>query len=68
MISHPSPVHPFIIIDPFTKWGLNFVDYNPTLARGHQHIIVVVDYFTKWVEAMPIIKYDGKTIAFFIFI
>jgi hypothetical protein len=28
---------------------------------------VVIDYFTKWVEAMPIIKSDGKTVAFFVF-
>jgi hypothetical protein len=36
-------------------------------AGGNQHIIVVVDYFTKWVEAMPTVKYDGNTVAFFIF-
>jgi hypothetical protein len=43
------------------------VDYNPTSAGGHQHIIVVVDYFTKWVEAMPTIKSDRKTARFFMF-
>jgi hypothetical protein len=26
-----------------------------------------IDYFTKWDKAMPTVKYDGKTIAFFIF-
>ena len=28
---------------------------------------MAVDYFTKWVEAMPTIKYDGETAAHFIF-
>jgi hypothetical protein len=28
---------------------------------------MVVDYFTKWEEVMPIIKYDGKTTTFFMF-
>jgi hypothetical protein len=67
MHSHPSPLHPFFIVNPFTKWGVDFMDCNPTSAGGHQHIIVVIDYFTKWVEAMPIVKSDGKTTAFFMF-
>jgi hypothetical protein len=28
---------------------------------------VDVDYFTKWAEAMPIVKSNGKTVAFFMF-
>jgi hypothetical protein len=36
-------------------------------AGGHQHIIVAMDYFTKWAEAMPTIKSDGKTATFFVF-
>jgi hypothetical protein len=34
---------------------------------GHQNIIVVIDYFNKWVKAMPTIKSDGKTATFFVF-
>ena len=40
---------------------------NPPSARGHHYIIVVVDYFTKWVEAMPMFKDDGETAALFLF-
>jgi hypothetical protein len=43
------------------------MDCNPASAGGHQHIIVVVDYFTKGAEAMPTVKSDGKTAAFFVF-
>jgi hypothetical protein len=67
MCSHPAPLHPVITIGLFTKWGVYFMDCKPTSAEGHQHIIMVVDYFTKWVEAMPIIKSDGKTVTFFVF-
>jgi transposase InsO family protein len=67
MRSHPAPLHSIITVSPFTKWGVDFVDFNPTSSRGHQHIIVVVDDFTKWVEAMPTVKSDGKTVAFFVF-
>jgi hypothetical protein len=46
---------------------VDFVDFNPTSVGGHHHIIMVVDYFTKWFEAMPIVKYDSKTVTFFVF-
>jgi hypothetical protein len=67
MCSHPSPLHPVIIIGPFTKWGVNFVDCNPTSIGGHHHIIMFVDYFTKWVEAMPTVKSNEKNDTFFVF-
>ena len=43
------------------------MDCNPASARGHHHFIVAVDYFPKWVEAMPTIKSDGETATHFIF-
>lgn len=39
--------------------------YNPTLAGGHGYIIVVVDYFTKWAEAMPTLNSSSETTALF---
>ena len=67
MHSKPAPLHPIITADPFTKWGIDFMDCNPASARGHHHIIVVVDYFTKWAEAMPTIKSDGGIATHFVF-
>ena len=43
------------------------MDCNLTSVGGHHHIIVVVDYFTKWVEAMPTVKFDGETVTHFVF-
>eukprot|EP00253_Pinus_taeda_P012604 PITA_12604 len=40
---------------------------NPTLAKGHGYIIVVVDYFTKWVEAMPTLNNSGEAAVVFSF-
>ena len=40
---------------------------NPASSKGHHHIIVVVDYFTKCAEAIPTVKYDGETAAHFVF-
>ena len=67
MHSKLSPLHPIITVGPFTKWGLDFMDCNLASARGNHHIIVVVDYFMKWAEAMPTVKSDGETVMHFIF-
>ena len=40
---------------------------NPTSAGGHGYIIVAVDYFTKWAEAMPTYAEDGKTVVLLLF-
>ena len=39
----------------------------PTSAKGHGYIIVAMDNFTKWVEAMPTYAEDGKTTSLFLF-
>jgi hypothetical protein len=36
-------------------------------TRGNRYIIVVVDYFTRWVEAMLTFKDDGETTTLFLF-
>jgi transposase InsO family protein len=67
MHAHPAPMFPVIIVGPFTKWGVDFMTCHWTSARGHHYIIVVIDYFTKWVEAMPTFSNDGETTTLFIF-
>ena len=67
MRSHKAPLHPIITAGPFTKWGLEFMDFNLASAGGHHHIIVAIDYFMKWVEDMPTIKSDGEKAVHFIF-
>ena len=47
--------------------GAQFYGLQPNFGWGHHHIIVAVDYFMKWAEAMPTVKYDGETVAHFVF-
>lgn len=63
----PLPLHHVITVGPFVKWGVDFMTCNPHSTGGHAYIIVAVDYFTKWAEAMPTLVADGKTTAQFIF-
>ena len=39
----------------------------PTSTGGHGYIIVAMDYFTKWDEAMSTHAEDGNTAALFLF-
>jgi len=38
----------------------------PTSSNGHKFIIIAMDYFTKWVEAMYITHITGRAIAHFL--
>ena len=46
--------------------GIDFMHCKPTLAKGHGYIIVAIDYFMKWDEAMPTYAEDGKNATLFL--
>eukprot|EP00253_Pinus_taeda_P024372 PITA_24372 len=62
-----APLHPVVTISPFAKWGIDYITYNPRSAGGHGYIIIAIDYFMKWAEAMPTLSKDGHTLAQFLF-
>jgi len=37
------------------------------LEKGHKYIIVAVEYFTEWAEAMPTFANDGEISTMFLF-
>ena len=48
---------------PFAQWGLDMVGPLPTSSPGrHTHLLVAVDKFTKWIEAVPVTN-QGATAA-----
>ena len=65
--THPGLLHPVIAVGPFEKWGIDFMHCRPTSVGGHAYIIVFIEYFTKWDEAMPTYAKDGKITTLFIF-
>ena len=40
---------------------------DPPSARGHLYLLTMVDYFTKWCEAIPIASKDAKTVSWAVF-
>ena len=59
-----SPLIPLPIIDiPFKRFGMNIVGPLPKSSRGHKYILVILDYATRYPEAIPLRTMTGKTVA-----
>ena len=49
------PFHPVIIEQPFEQWGFDIIgEIVPNSSKQHRYILTSIDYFTKWVEAIPL--------------
>jgi hypothetical protein len=47
-------MNPIIKPWPFRGWGMDMINkINPPSSKGHQYILAITNYFTKWVEAIP---------------
>ena len=48
------PLAPITVPWPFTQWRINILCPFPMVVALQKFLIVVMDYFTKWVEAEPL--------------
>ncbi|KAH9317945.1 hypothetical protein KI387_019714, partial [Taxus chinensis] len=61
------PLKPVVSEEPFQKWGLDFIEtLNPPLIAGHTHVLIAIDYFTQWVEAIPVNSTTSEVVCNFI--
>lgn len=59
-----NPLIPLPIIEtPFERIGMDIVGPLPKSGRGHQYILVIVDYATRYPEAVPLTKATTKQMA-----
>ena len=49
-----------LVIEPFDVWGFDYMGPFPA-SNGYTHILVAIDYVTKWVEAIPTSSADHNT-------
>ncbi|XP_052185243.1 uncharacterized protein LOC127796879 [Diospyros lotus] len=51
------PLHPIQVLEVFDCWGMDFM--GPFVnSFGHEYILLAVDYVSKWVEAIPVVKFE----------
>ena len=50
-----SAMNPIIKPWPFRGWGIDLIgQIYPPSSKNHKFILLATDYFTKWVEAIPL--------------
>ena len=50
----PFPLNLVQVEDPFQQWGLDFIEeMNPHSSGQHRWILFAIDYFKKWIDAIP---------------
>jgi len=61
------PLQPYIVLQLFEKWAINFVGpFNPP-SHQKAYILVYTDYVTKWLEARAVIRATEQVVADFLF-
>jgi len=65
---YPSPTEnqPTTVEAPFVRVGLDIIGPLPETPLGNQYIMVLVDYFTKWVEEEPTRAITSKDVIRFL--
>ena len=62
-----SAMNPIIKLWPFRGWGIDLIDQiYPPSSKNHKFILVAMDYFTKWVEAIPLKNVTSKEMIEFV--
>ena len=50
------PLQPQLVVEPFDRWALDFVGPINPHSRKKSYILVCIDYMTKWVEVVALVK------------
>jgi hypothetical protein len=60
-------MNPIVKPWPFRGWSMDIIGkINPPSSKGHQFILAITDYFTKWVEAVPMKSVASKDVINFV--
>ena len=49
-------------VELFDVWGIDYVGPLPS-SKGYKYILVAVDYVSKWVEVVPTVNADSKSVC-----
>ncbi|KAJ9553755.1 hypothetical protein OSB04_017800 [Centaurea solstitialis] len=67
MIHRPSePLHSVLIPWPFMRWGMDIVGKLPPAPGQKVYLLVLTDYFSKWIEAGAFSQVRDKEVISFI--
>src|SRR3954464_13757997 len=62
-----SELHAIVKPWPFRGWALDLIgEIKPASSKQQRFILVGIDYFTKWIEAIPLVTVDQEAVISFI--
>jgi hypothetical protein len=62
-----SVLNPIIKPWPFRGWGIDLIgQINPPSSKWHKFVLLATNYFTKWVEAIPLKKLTSENMVEFV--
>ncbi|CAA7394570.1 unnamed protein product [Spirodela intermedia] len=59
------PMSNMLVVEIFDVWGIDFMGPFPSVEK-YEYILLVVDYVSKWVEAIPTRTNDHKIVMKFV--
>ncbi|RDX77004.1 Tf2-6, partial [Mucuna pruriens] len=62
---HEMPQQPILFCEVFDVWGIDFMGPFP-VSNGYSYILLVVDYVSRWVEAIATKTNDAKVVVDFL--
>ncbi|XP_045810829.1 uncharacterized protein LOC123905257 [Trifolium pratense] len=62
-----SELHSIVKPWPFRGWALDLIgEIRPASSKNQRYILVGIDYFTKWIEAIALTNVDQETVINFV--
>jgi hypothetical protein len=65
-MKHANPLRPIDLSSPFTIWGIDIVGILPRAPGEFRFLFIMIDTFTKWMEAMPVTNITQEAVLKFL--
>lgn len=62
---HEMPLTIIVEVELFDMWGIDFMGPFP-ISFGNQYILLIIDYESRWVEAIPTQTNDARVVLKFV--
>lgn len=58
-----APLGNYLVGEPMERVMMDILGPLPTTDNGNKYVLVIVDWFTKWTESIPLPNQEAKTVA-----
>ncbi|KAA3671247.1 uncharacterized protein DEA37_0013295, partial [Paragonimus westermani] len=62
-VTTTPPMQSIVTEEAAHTWGIDIFGPLPTSSNGRRHIVVMINHFTRWVEAIPTADQTSGTVA-----